>query len=125
MVGIWFVALGGALGAVARYLVYFGVNRYLDHSFAYATLIVNVLGAFAALFILTICAEKVLVVPVLRLFAIVGFLGAFTTFSTYTYETIAMLENTLYLKAVVNIFANNLLSFAAGVLGIYAAKVLL
>ena len=117
-----YVAAGGALGAVARYLVYLAAEKRLGEGFAYATLTVNVLGAFAALFILTLCAEKLLITPVFRLFAIVGFLGAFNTFSTYTYETIGMLQNGLYLKALINILTNNLLSLAAGIFGIYAAK---
>ncbi|MGE4294504.1 MAG: fluoride efflux transporter CrcB [Campylobacterales bacterium] len=122
MITLFWVAIGGALGAVARYGVAVGSVKLLGNQFPYGTLIVNTLGAFAALFILTLLSEKLLLVPALRLFAVVGFLGAFTTFSTYTYETILFIEAGEWGRALWNMLINNGLSLAAGVLGIAAAR---
>lgn len=124
MNGLLWVGMGGALGAVARYGVAVGSVKLLGSHFPYGTLIVNTLGAFAALFILALLSEKLALMPAVRLFAVVGFLGAFTTFSTYTYETIVFIEAGDWAKALWNMLINNGLSLAAGVLGIAAARVL-
>lgn len=122
MTGLFWVAMGGALGAVARYGVAVGSVKLLGSQFPYGTLIVNTAGAFAALFILTLLSEKLALMPAVRLFAVVGFLGAFTTFSTYTYETILFIEAGEWGRALWNMLINNGLSLAAGVLGIAAAR---
>jgi CrcB protein len=109
-----YVALGGALGALARY----GVSVLLPNG----TLIVNVLGAFLALFVITMFAENIITGRSIRLFTLVGFLGAFTTFSAYTAELIAMFREGLHMKAAVHIALNNILSILAGLLGIFIAK---
>jgi CrcB protein len=89
---------------------------------ALATLIVNAIGAFAALFLLTLIAQKTDLSPQFRLFAIVGFLGAFTTFSAFAYETIALAQSGAWIKAIANIILNNVLALLCGVFGILAAR---
>ncbi|MDR1451376.1 MAG: CrcB family protein, partial [Helicobacteraceae bacterium] len=76
----------------------------------------------AALFLLTFLAQKTALTPQFRLFAIVGFLGAFTTFSAFAYETIALAQSGETLKAIINILLNNALALSCGVLGILAAR---
>lgn len=88
------VALGGAFGAVARYLVSGWVSRLVRESpFPYGTLAVNVAGSFLLGLLMGIGGEgRWLVPPQLRVLAGVGFLGAMTTFSTFSYETVEALR---------------------------------
>ncbi|MDR2153098.1 MAG: fluoride efflux transporter CrcB [Helicobacteraceae bacterium] len=122
MSAILFVAIGGALGALARYGVSIGAAKLFGDGFPYATLIVNAIGAFTALFLLTLIAQKTALTPQLKLFAIVGFLGAFTTFSAFAYETIALAQNGAWIKAIANVLLNNFLALLCGVFGIFAAR---
>ncbi|MDR0747337.1 MAG: fluoride efflux transporter CrcB [Helicobacteraceae bacterium] len=118
------VAAGGALGALARYGVSVGSAKLFGGGFPYATLIVNAIGAFIALFLLTLIAQKAALTPQIKLFAIVGFLGAFTTFSAFAYETIALVQNGAWIKAIANVLLNNALALLCGVIGIFAARIL-
>jgi CrcB protein len=87
-----FVAVGGASGAVARYALALWVQRAWEGHFPLATLLVNILGSFAIGLLFVLITEKELVHPDWRGVLMVGFLGAFTTFSTFSLETIVLLE---------------------------------
>ncbi|NJL29597.1 MAG: fluoride efflux transporter CrcB [Thermoanaerobaculia bacterium] len=114
------VAAGGALGAVARYLASGWVARLSHESpFPYGTLAVNVVGSLLLGFLLGAGSEgRFLVPPALRVFLGVGLLGAFTTFSTFSFETLEALRLGDVRVAVANVAANLLFGLPACWLGL-------
>jgi CrcB protein len=117
-----FVGLGGALGAISRYLVVGFTTRIFGDSLPYGTLIVNSIGSFSLVFLLTLILHKLDPSSAIKLFVVVGFMGSFTTFSSFSFETIALFQDSLYIKAGMNILLNNILSIGFGVLGLYTAR---
>ena len=119
------IAIGGALGAMARY----GVNPLVfDASaqrFPYATLSVNVLGSFAMGFLFVIIAEKAMLPPVMRSMLMVGFLGAFTTFSTFSLDALGLWQNGHLLMALVYALGTVVLCLAAVCLGVWLTRLFL
>jgi CrcB protein len=112
------VALGGALGAVMRYAVSGWVQALSrDPTFPLGTLAVNVLGCFVIGGLAWLAGERNLLAPDTRLLVQVGFLGAFTTFSSFSNETLALLRGGEGLRALLNVGANNLLCLLATGLG--------
>ena len=87
-----FIALGGASGALSRYALALWIQRLWEGQFPLATLLVNVLGSFAIGLLFVVVAEKEVIHPDWRGVLMVGFLGAFTTFSTFSLETVVLLE---------------------------------
>ena len=116
------VAAGGALGAVLRYYLGGTLLGRAAAPFPTATFAINVSGSFALGLFLTLATERFNVSPHLRLAVAVGFVGAYTTFSTFEYETAKLVEDGDLTRA----FLNVLLSVAAGLLavwlGIFAAR---
>ncbi|WP_075109862.1 fluoride efflux transporter CrcB [Halofilum ochraceum] len=102
------IALGGAAGAVSRWLMATGVQRWLgrDFQFPWGTLSVNVLGSFAMGLLVLLFVERFDPGPALRLGLLVGFLGAFTTFSTFAVETVNLVQNDAPLRASVYVLAS-------------------
>ncbi|MFP4486750.1 MAG: fluoride efflux transporter CrcB [Campylobacterales bacterium] len=116
------VALGGALGAVGRHYVNIVAIEKLGTHFPYGILIVNSLGGFLILFFMTYFIDRLSIDPMWKLFVVTGFLGGFTTFSSFTYDTVMMLHDREFLKAFLNFFLNNLLAFVSGALGFVLAR---
>ena len=85
------VAAGGAFGAVGRYLAVGWVERAVGHGFPYGTLAVNVLGSFVLGVLLEIMALKWSASPEMRAFLVVGVIGSFTTFSTFSLEVVTLM----------------------------------
>lgn len=98
-----FVAAGGALGSVARYLLGLTLNAALPMRFPLATFVVNASGSFLIGVMYVLIAEKGVLHPDWRSVAMVGFLGGFTTFSTFSLETVTLLENGFALHALANV----------------------
>jgi CrcB protein len=107
------VGFGGFLGANARYLVSTWVARHLDPTLPWGTLAVNTTGSLVIGAFLVWTTERIITSPDLRLLVAVGFCGAYTTFSSYAFETMALFEQGHWADAAVNILLNNILTLAA------------
>ena len=116
------VAIGGALGAAARYGVAILVARFWAGAFPLATFLINVSGSFILGFFATFAVEKSTLDPLWRLLVATGFVGAYTTFSTFEYETQALTETGATMIAVANIAASVIAGFAAVQLGVILAR---
>lgn len=117
------VGLGGCLGANARYVVARGVVAVLDTRFPLATFIINVSGSFLLGVLGAVIAQKVTPQSeAMRLALGVGFLGGFTTFSTFEFETHALLGDGSWFLAAVNICASVLVGLFAVRAGIVVAR---
>jgi fluoride exporter len=119
---ILLIAVAGAGGAVSRYGVGLWAQRQLGGHFAFGTLLVNILGCLLLGFILELESQTDWVGTSARLFLAVGFLGAFTTFSTFGFETLKFLQAGDHHLAMLNVFANLLLGFLAVWLGWMLAR---
>ena len=98
------IALGGACGAVVRFLVSAGLYQWLGRGFPYGTLVVNVVGSFLiGLLTEALILQRIAITLEYRAAILVGFIGAFTTFSTFSLETIYLLEEGSLNKAALNI----------------------
>ncbi len=112
------VGIGGLLGANARYLVSVWAAGRFGTAFPYGTMLINVSGSFLLGLLLREVARQFGDDPDTRLLAGTGFLGAYTTFSTFTYESVALLRQGSYGAAARNVAGNTLLSFAGAALGL-------
>jgi len=118
------VALGGALGACLRY--YLGTTFLARTAlpFPTSTFVINVTGSFIIGFFLTLASERLQIDPYVRLIVAVGFVGAYTTFSTFEFETAGLIENREILYAFLYVLLSVVVGFAAVWGGIVAARAL-
>jgi len=120
-----YIALGGALGAVSRYYVMTQAGHWLSLSFPYGTIIVNVLGSFILGVLTEIMALSWSVSPEIRAFLIVGILGSFTTFSTFSLDVLYLFERGQTTSAAVYIAASVVLAIVAFILGMRLFRLIL
>ena len=119
------VGLGGALGAISRYLVYLSATKYLGLEFPYGTLIVNIFGSFLMGVLIELWALTWDVTMQTRLFLAVGFLGAFTTFSTFSLDVSVLYERKEIVLTAVYIVASVVFSIGALFSGLVFVRKLL
>ncbi len=118
------VFLGGGIGAVARYALQGLVYRFLTATFPYGTLAVNIVGSFLIGFLMSFFEERFLVAPALRIFLTIGVLGGFTTFSSFSYETVMLLRTGSYALGLANVLASVGICLGATLIGMIAGKLL-
>ena len=121
---VFYVAAGGMLGAVARYALGGLVHRLYGGAFPLGTLVVNTLGCIVIGLLSTLADDRGLLSSHLRLFLFIGILGGFTTFSSFGYETFALLRDGLLRAAFTNVLANVFLGLLGVWLGHAGARLL-
>ena len=120
MIQIISIAIGGALGALCRHGMTMGISSLIGRGFPYGTLVVNILGSFLMGAAYVIMVEEINVNPEWRVGITIGLLGAFTTFSTFSIETLNLLESGDAFKAGLNI----LLSISFCMLGCWLGMII-
>lgn len=113
MFNILLVAVGGAAGSVARYLTGITMTRLFGPAFPWATITVNIVGSFIIGLLAELIARKVSAPAEMRLLLVVGFLGGFTTFSSFSLDTLALAERGAFLSAFAYVGASVVLSLSA------------
>jgi CrcB protein len=118
------VAIGGAAGAVMRWLMASGVQRMVGGAFPWGTFAVNALGSFLLGFLFVWLIERSTASELLRLAITVGFMGAFTTFSTYSLESVRLLQEGAFSLAFGNIAGQVVVCLLLTWLGVQLARVI-
>jgi CrcB protein len=109
------ISLGGILGANSRYLIADWAAQRLGASFPYGTFIINISGSFLLGFFMAFLQDRAFIHPNYRLFFATGFCGAYTTFSTFTYESLRLWQDSSFLLAITNLFG----SLVVGMFGVF------
>lgn len=118
------VAIGGALGAVSRFLAGNFVSKIMGSSWPYGTFIINIIGCFCMGLLMTIIAERQLLPNIWRLFLCVGLLGGFTTFSSFGYEAFSLMSNDKMLAALAYAGGSVILGLAAAAVGVCIGRMM-
>ena len=118
---LW-VGVGGGIGAIARFFVGKKVAEQWGSSFPYGTLLINVTGAIVIGFLVTMLTERNVADPFWRMLLVVGFLGGYTTFSSYTWEAMHLLEEGRWGAALAYVGLSNVIGLACCGLGIILAR---
>ncbi len=122
MTQILAIAAGGAVGAVMRYWVSTGVYNLVGRGFPYGTLAVNVAGSLLMGFLYVLLLERMTTGPELRAALLVGLLGAFTTFSTFSIETLNLIEQADFVKAGLNVLISVVACVGAAWIGLIIGR---
>jgi len=119
---IVYISIFGGLGCLSRYLVSGWVYNVAGRTLPYGTLAVNIVGSLLLGLIMEGSLRSTLLPPDLRVGLTVGFMGGFTTFSTFSYETVRLLEEGSYLQAGSNVLLNIVICLAFAAIGIFLAR---
>ncbi len=122
MINYLMVGAGGFIGAIARYVLAAWIGQRWGRSFPLGTFVINVSGSFLIGLLMTLLTVRLMVNPQWRLLLIVGFLGAYTTFSTFEYETDSLLKDGELILASLNVVMSVFLGFVALKIGEMIAK---
>jgi len=116
--------IGGAAGTIARYLLAGLVYKFMGTSFPYGTLVVNVSGCFILGVLATLAEKKFMFNPDMRILLMIGFCGAFTTFSTLIFESDSLVRNGQAIRAFTNIFVSVILGFILFRIGVLLGEII-
>jgi CrcB protein len=116
------VAIGGAIGSVLRYLIHVQSSQWFGSTFPYGTLLINVLGSLLIGFLSYTLIERVSVSEEVRFAVLVGVLGGFTTFSTFSLETLNLFTQGHFISAVSNVLISVAACLCACFLGLSLAR---
>ena len=122
MTNYFIIGIGGFFGAVCRYMVALWIGQKWGRTFPLGTFVVNISGSFLIGLLMSFFTEKFMVSPQVRLFLVVGFLGAYTTFSTFEYETGNLLKDGEWSIALANVILSVIAGFVALKSGEFIAK---
>lgn len=117
------IAAGGALGALLRFWSSTTIHRMLGQSFPYGTLFVNVTGSLLMGFLYVLLTSRMELALPWRAFFLVGLLGAFTTFSTFSMDTLQLMEKSEWIRAALNVVSNVVICLGAAWLGMVLGRV--
>lgn len=121
----WYIAVGGAVGSVARYALSAAVQQRAAGVFPWGTLLINVTGSLLIGFATQYFSESATLSSETRALLTTGLLGGYTTFSAFSYETVRLVEDGNYRAAALYVGASVLLSIVVATIGIAAARELL
>lgn len=119
------VAIGGAIGSVLRYATALLTAHWLGDQFPYGTMIVNLAGAFVIGLVHELAAEALLMPGTLRLFLTTGMMGGLTTYSSFSYETVRLMESGAWTSAWVNVVVTTVAAIGLCVLGMATGRMVL
>lgn len=118
------VAIGGAIGSVLRYMIHTQSTQWFGNSFPYGTLLINVIGSLLIGFLSYTLIERISVSEEVRFAVLVGVLGGFTTFSTFSLETLNLILQGHFVSAVGNVLLSVSVCLLACFLGLSLARAL-
>ncbi|KQZ54981.1 protein CrcB [Rhizobium sp. Root149] len=125
MLNIVLVAVGGAFGSVCRYLTGILMTRLMGPAFPWGTITVNIVGSFAIGLLTELVARRFDASLEMRLLLVVGILGGFTTFSSFSLDTVALIEKGAVSSAVIYVFSSVVVSLMATFAGFAVGRALL
>lgn len=123
MINYLLVSLGAAAGGALRYFISNSAYKMFNPIFPYGTLIVNIIGSFLVGIIIFVLDERKIISPEVRLLLTVGFCGGFTTFSTFSLETINLMKNAQFFFAFLNVMLNLFLCLGGVFLAYLVSKI--
>jgi CrcB protein len=118
------ISLGAILGANCRYWIGEWANERFGVAFPYGNLIINLSGSFILGFFMILAVDRFLIDPQWRLMITIGFLGSYTTFSSYTYESVNLIFSGQPYLGLINLFGSSLLGALAVLMGIWLGRLI-